>query len=132
MSAGQPGQGEVVSAPFFYRGELAEGADETHRSRDLGVQFTTPKIDFDKAVPTRLEGPPLLDVPLAEIIDFLAETGQRLATVGRSGLTYGPHLFFGMIVDGQPVDPAPYLGIKACDAETPSTPILPSRAFIQD
>jgi hypothetical protein len=71
-----------VSAPFFYRGELVEGADETHRSRDLGVRFTTPTIDFDKAVPPRTEVPPLLDVPLAEIIDFLAETGQRLNAPG--------------------------------------------------
>ena len=44
---------EIVSAPFFYRGELVEGSDEMHRSRDLGVRFTTPKIDFDKAVPPR-------------------------------------------------------------------------------
>ena len=73
---------EIVSAPFFYRGELVEGSDETHRSRDLGVRFTTPKIDFDKAVPPRTEVPPLLDVPLAEIIDFLAETGQRLGAPG--------------------------------------------------
>jgi hypothetical protein len=69
---------EIVSAPFFYRGELVEGSEEIHRSRDLGVRFTTPKIDFDKAVPLRTEVPPLLNVPLAEIIDFLVETGQRL------------------------------------------------------
>ena len=32
----------VVSAPFFLRGELVEGQDVTHRSRDLGVTFATP------------------------------------------------------------------------------------------
>lgn len=42
--------------------------------------------------------------------------GQRLATVARSGLSFGPHLYFGMIVDGRPVDPAPYLDLKHCDA----------------
>jgi murein DD-endopeptidase MepM/ murein hydrolase activator NlpD len=42
--------------------------------------------------------------------------GQRLATVSRSGLSFGSHLYFGMIVDGRPVDPAPYLGLKQCDA----------------
>jgi murein DD-endopeptidase MepM/ murein hydrolase activator NlpD len=42
--------------------------------------------------------------------------GERIATVGRSGLTYGPHLYFGMIVDGRSVDPAPYLKIHACGA----------------
>jgi hypothetical protein len=75
----EPTANEVVSAPFFYRGEVAEGADEEHRSRDLGVRFTTPRIAFDKAVPPRTEVPPLLNVPMAEIIDFLVETGQRLA-----------------------------------------------------
>jgi len=71
---------DVVSAPFFYRGELVEGTDQIHRSRDLGVRFATPRIEFDKAVPPRTEVPPLLDVPLAEIIDFLVETGQALGS----------------------------------------------------
>lgn len=68
----------TVSAPFFLRGQLVEGDDVTHRSRDLGVTFTTPKIDLNQAVFPRTEVPPLLNVPLAEIIDFLVETGQRI------------------------------------------------------
>jgi hypothetical protein len=68
----------VVSAPFFLRGELVEGRDVTHRSRDLGVSFATPKIDLDRAVHPRTEVPPLLNVPLAEIIDFFVETGARI------------------------------------------------------
>lgn len=40
--------------------------------------------------------------------------GERIATVGRSGLTYGPHLYFGMIVNGRSVDPAPYLNVFPC------------------
>ncbi len=40
--------------------------------------------------------------------------GEKIATVGRSGLTYGPHLYFGMIVDGRSVDPSPYLHIAPC------------------
>jgi murein DD-endopeptidase MepM/ murein hydrolase activator NlpD len=42
--------------------------------------------------------------------------GERIATVGLTGLTYGPHLYFGMIVDGRSVDPAPYLKVAACGA----------------
>lgn len=42
--------------------------------------------------------------------------GEQLATVGRTGVTYGPHLYFEMIVGGHPVDPVPYLGVKACSA----------------
>jgi hypothetical protein len=70
--------GSIVSAPFFLRGELVEGAEVTHRSRDLGVTFATPKIALNRAVHPRTEVPPLLNVPLAEIIDFLVETGERI------------------------------------------------------
>ena len=68
----------AISAPFFARGELIEGNDAIHRSRDLGVNFATPKIDLNRIVHPRTEVPPLLNVPLAEIIDFLVETGQRI------------------------------------------------------
>lgn len=66
------------SAAFFIRGQLVEGADTVHRSRDLGVEFATPRLDMDQLVRPRTELPPLLNTPLAEIIDFLAETGQKL------------------------------------------------------
>jgi hypothetical protein len=69
----------TVSAPFFARGELIQGNDAVHRSRDLGVNFATPKIDLNRIVHPRTEVPPLLNTPLAEIIDFLVETGQRIA-----------------------------------------------------
>jgi len=68
----------AVSAPFFARGELVEGSDAVHRSRDLGVNFASPKINLNRVVHPRTEVPPLLNVPLAEIIDFLVETGQRI------------------------------------------------------
>jgi hypothetical protein len=72
------GAATAVSAPFFVRGALVEGNDAVHRSRDLGVDFTTPRIDLDLVVPPRTEVPPLLNVKLSEIIDFLVETGQRI------------------------------------------------------
>lgn len=78
MSAAIKSDSPVVSAPFFLRGETVEGHDAQHRSRDLGVTFATPTIDLDRAVHPRSEVPPLLNVPLAEIIDFLVETGQRM------------------------------------------------------
>ncbi|MCP5402259.1 MAG: long-chain-fatty-acyl-CoA reductase [Novosphingobium sp.] len=68
----------VDSAPFFIRGQVVEGHDATHRSRDLGVTFATPKLELDELVHPRTELPPLLNVPLAEIIDFLVEAGQRM------------------------------------------------------
>ena len=68
----------VDSAPFFIRGQVVEGHDATHRSRDLGVTFATPKLELDELVHPRTELPPLLNVLLAEIIDFLVEAGQRM------------------------------------------------------
>jgi len=67
-----------VSAPFFVQGRVVEGNDATHRSRDLGVRFATPALDLNGLVLPRTEVPPLLDVPLTEIIDFLVETGERV------------------------------------------------------
>jgi hypothetical protein len=69
----------TLCAPFFARGELIEGIDAVHRSRDLGVNFATPRINLNRIVHPRTEVPPLLNVPLAEIIDFLVETGRRIA-----------------------------------------------------
>jgi Acyl-CoA reductase (LuxC) len=71
-----------VSAPFFLRGEVLEGAEVIQKSRDLGVTFATPAIPFAKLVHPRTEVPPLLNVPLAEIIDFLVETGERIRAKG--------------------------------------------------
>lgn len=40
--------------------------------------------------------------------------GDKIGVVGHSGLTYGMHVYFEMLRDGKPVDPAPYLGIIEC------------------
>jgi len=42
--------------------------------------------------------------------------GQWLGLIGRSGLTFGTHLYFEIIVGGRRVDPAPYLGVGPCGA----------------
>ncbi len=68
----------AVSAPFFLRGEVIEGTDIIQKSRDLGVTFATPAIPFGKLVSPRTEVPPLLNVPLSEIIDFLCMAGDRI------------------------------------------------------
>ncbi|MBP3087165.1 acyl-CoA reductase [Mycolicibacterium fortuitum] len=69
----------ALPAPFVIRGTLVEGDAVQHRSRDLGIDFITPAIDLDTLIASRRQLPPLLNVPLAEIIDFLVETGERLA-----------------------------------------------------
>ena len=77
-SRSEAAEGSAVSAPFFVRGRLVEGSEQRHTSRDLGVDFLTPKLDLDALVTPRTEPGPLFDVPLAEILDFLVETGQRM------------------------------------------------------
>lgn len=64
---------------------------------------------------------------------------ERLGVVGHSGVTYGMHLFFGMIVGNRPVDPAPYLALGLCsaahrvrqDALAPNGKIPPIRTYAQ-
>jgi hypothetical protein len=78
--AGAPaGPAAALNAPFFVRGEVVEGDAIEHSSRDLGATFTTPELDLDHVVTPRSELPPLLDVKLDEIIDFLVETGEALS-----------------------------------------------------
>jgi murein DD-endopeptidase MepM/ murein hydrolase activator NlpD len=58
--------------------------------------------------------------------------GERIATVGRTGLTYGPHLYFGMIVDGRSVDPAPFIKVAPCGSSASAVQdprIRPTRLF---
>jgi murein DD-endopeptidase MepM/ murein hydrolase activator NlpD len=60
--------------------------------------------------------------------------GEKIGTVGRSGLTYGPHLYFGMIVNGRSVDPAPRLNVVSCGAGVPAirdARIRPTRLFAE-
>ena len=61
--------------------------------------------------------------------------GERIGTVGHTGLTFGPHLYFGMIVNGRPVDPVPYLKIASCgagDVASGDKRIRATRAFARD
>jgi hypothetical protein len=75
----KPGGAEAaVAAPFFVCGRLVEGDEARHKSRDLGVDFATPRIDLDALVTPRTEPGPLFDVKLDEILDFLAESGEAI------------------------------------------------------
>jgi len=50
---------------------------------------------------------------LAEGKTVLA-AGEKIGVVEHSGLTYGMHLYFEMLLTGRPVDPAPYLNVSLC------------------
>jgi murein DD-endopeptidase MepM/ murein hydrolase activator NlpD len=47
------------------------------------------------------------------------QSGEKLGVVGYSGLIYGTHLFFGMLVGGHAIDPAPYLRLSPCSTAHP-------------
>ncbi len=68
----------AAAAPFIVRGELVEGGDALHKSRDLGVDFATPRLDLDALITPRTEPGPLFDIKLAEIVEFLAATGDAM------------------------------------------------------
>lgn len=40
--------------------------------------------------------------------------GEALGRIGRTGVTYGTHLHFELVVDGARVDPAPHLPVAPC------------------
>lgn len=42
--------------------------------------------------------------------------GEALGRVGRTGITYGTHLHFELLVGGVAIDPAPHLALAPCRA----------------
>jgi hypothetical protein len=46
--------------------------------------------------------------------DRIVSAGEKLGVVGLTGVTFGPHLYFGMLVNDRPVNPAPFLGVAPC------------------
>jgi len=68
----------ATPAPFFVQGRVVDATEVRHRSRDLDVDFVTPKIDLDALISPRTEPGPLFDVKLDEILDFLVATGQAM------------------------------------------------------
>jgi len=47
--------------------------------------------------------------------DRMLTAGEKLGVVGHSGVTYGMHVYFEMIMAGRPVDPEPFLGVPLCN-----------------
>lgn len=66
----------AVAVQHIIKGELVEGAETLFAS---GRQpFTTPRIDIDTLTWSRQAPGPAFDVPLKEIFEVLAATGERL------------------------------------------------------
>jgi hypothetical protein len=57
---------------------LIWGEDSEYLSRDFGVPFVTPKLEFNELFVPRTQQGPAFDVPISDIIDFLVETAAHL------------------------------------------------------
>ena len=66
--------------------------------------------------------------------------GEKLGVVGKTGLTFGAHLYFAMLQAGAPIDPAPFLHLPQCDGKAHQTVankldadgrLLPTRHYFQ-
>ncbi len=75
---GREAQPQTIRVNHFIRGKLVSGDAVRHTSRDLGIDFTTPAIDLDALITPRSEMPPLFEMKLSQIVDFLVEVGERL------------------------------------------------------
>ncbi|MFI5473676.1 acyl-CoA reductase [Streptomyces cacaoi] len=72
-----------VAVVHIVRGEVDHGAQITHGRP--GAAFTAPALDLDRLVWPRSEPGPAFQVPVAEIVDLLVETGEALRA-DRAGL----------------------------------------------
>lgn len=68
----------IVRVPHIVNGVLVEGEALRYRSRDLGIEFATPALDLGALAPSRATPGPAFDTPLADIVDFLEATGERM------------------------------------------------------
>lgn len=78
------------------------------------------ELDHGNGLVTRYAHNSSVDVPLGALV----KRGQRVAQVGNTGRSTGPHLHFEVLVEGAPQDPARFLAGKA---PTPA----PLREFAQ-
>ena len=67
---------EIVRVPHVIKGEVVTGA--AHVFGPANAQFATPALDLDRLVWPRSEAGPAFNVPVAEIMDVIVATGERM------------------------------------------------------
>lgn len=119
----------VVSSPFGKRFDPVSDKKKMHRGIDIKAKLGTPidaagdgmvtfagwrggygnlvEIDHGGGLFTRYAQLEKVKVAVGDRV----AAGQKIATLGSSGRSTGPHLHFEVIVDGENVDPATYLDL---------------------
>ena len=77
--------GTTLTVPHVVRGRTVFPSEGDRV--DYGA-FGTPRLDLDELIWTRDQPGPAFDVPVAEIIDFLAEVGKRMVLADNPHLQY--------------------------------------------
>jgi len=125
-----------VSSPFGPRRRIGPSAPAAfHRGIDLPAPAGAPVhaaaagtvASIHRRGPGGLElilrhpdGTQTVYAHLGRVTPALAEgksdikAGEIIGVVGHSGVTYGMHLFFEVLVNGAPVDPAPLVNVSPC------------------
>lgn len=123
----QPPVDVPVGSGFGFRPDPFNGRPALHAGLDFPAEPGTPivaaaggmvvtrewhpayghliEIDHGNGLLTRYAHTLTQDVPLGALV----RRGQRIASVGSSGRSTGPHLHFEVLVDGVPQDPARFL-----------------------
>jgi len=76
MSANPVITAAPTAVPHVIKGQTVEGM--TERYGPASAPFATPKLDLDLLIWPRALPGPAFDVPVAEIMDLLVATGERL------------------------------------------------------
>lgn len=71
------GSTSALRVPHVVAGQFVDDCVEEHGTP--GSTFLTPHLNLDQLVYPRNELPPMYNVPLSEVIDFLVATGERLS-----------------------------------------------------
>jgi murein DD-endopeptidase MepM/ murein hydrolase activator NlpD len=123
----QPPVDGPVGSGFGFRTDPFNGRAALHAGLDFPAEPGTPivaaaggmvvtrefhpaygnllEIDHGNGLLTRYAHIQTLEAPLGALV----RRGQRIATVGSTGRSTGPHLHFEVLVDGVPQDPARFL-----------------------
>lgn len=113
--------GKPLAGTFHWGIDLAAPVGATVRAAAAGQVVAISRRGLGGLFVTmRHDGFRTLYAHLGRVTPRLAQgqtairAGEPLGVVGRTGLSYGAHLYFELQRDGVRIDPAPYLDIKPC------------------